>query len=112
MAVTIVVGAQYGGEGKGKIVAYLALRDNADYVVRCGGHRDALMAHLTERGVWAGIHYPVPMPRLRALVDLGFDDAVIPEADRMAREVLSLPVYAEMSDEQVDYVIESAKAFF
>lgn len=37
MAVTIVVGAQYGGEGKGKIVAYLALRDNADYVVRCGG---------------------------------------------------------------------------
>ena len=37
MAVTIVVGAQYGGEGKGKIVAYLALRDNPDYVVRCGG---------------------------------------------------------------------------
>ena len=37
MAVTIVLGAQYGGEGKGKIVAYLALRDNPDYVVRCGG---------------------------------------------------------------------------
>lgn len=37
MAVTVVVGAQYGGEGKGKIVAHLALRDNADFVVRCGG---------------------------------------------------------------------------
>ncbi len=37
MAITIVVGAQYGGEGKGKVVAYLALRDNPDYVVRCGG---------------------------------------------------------------------------
>ncbi len=37
MSVTIVVGAQYGGEGKGKVVAYLALRDNPDYVVRCGG---------------------------------------------------------------------------
>lgn len=37
MAVTIVVGAQYGGEGKGKVVAHFALRDNPDYVVRCGG---------------------------------------------------------------------------
>ena len=37
MSVVIVVGAQYGGEGKGKIVAHLALRDNADFVVRCGG---------------------------------------------------------------------------
>ncbi|HEX9897341.1 MAG TPA: adenylosuccinate synthetase [Dehalococcoidales bacterium] len=37
MPVTIVVGAQYGGEGKGKIVAHLAKRDNPDFVVRCGG---------------------------------------------------------------------------
>jgi len=37
MAVTIVVGGQYGGEGKGKIVAHLAKRDNPDFVVRCGG---------------------------------------------------------------------------
>ncbi len=33
----IIVGSQYGGEGKGKITAYLAFRDNVDYVVRCGG---------------------------------------------------------------------------
>lgn len=37
MAVIVVVGAQYGGEGKGKIVSYLSLRDDAGYVVRCGG---------------------------------------------------------------------------
>jgi len=37
MPVTVVVGAQYGGEGKGKIVAHLAKRDNPDFVVRCGG---------------------------------------------------------------------------
>ena len=37
MTVKIVVGGQYGGEGKGKVVAHLAFRDNADYVVRCGG---------------------------------------------------------------------------
>ncbi len=37
MSLTVVVGAQYGGEGKGKIVSYLSLRDNANIVVRCGG---------------------------------------------------------------------------
>lgn len=37
MGVTVVVGGQYGGEGKGKIVSYLSLTDNVDYVVRCGG---------------------------------------------------------------------------
>ncbi len=37
MGVTVIVGAQYGGEGKGKISAYLAVRDDAEYVVRCGG---------------------------------------------------------------------------
>jgi len=37
MSVTVVVGAQYGGEGKGKVVSYLSVRDDADYVVRCGG---------------------------------------------------------------------------
>ena len=37
MGVTVVIGGQYGGEGKGKIVSHLALKDNIDYVVRCGG---------------------------------------------------------------------------
>lgn len=37
MSVTIVVGGQYGGEGKGKIVSHLSMADNVDYVVRCGG---------------------------------------------------------------------------
>lgn len=37
MGVTMIVGGQYGGEGKGKTVSYLSLEDNSDYVVRCGG---------------------------------------------------------------------------
>lgn len=37
MPLTIIVGGQYGSEGKGKITSYLALRDNVDIVVRCGG---------------------------------------------------------------------------
>ena len=37
MSVTVIVGGQYGGEGKGKITSYLAIKDNVDFVVRCGG---------------------------------------------------------------------------
>jgi len=37
MPLTVVVGGQYGGEGKGKIVSYLSLSDDVDYVIRCGG---------------------------------------------------------------------------
>ena len=37
MGVTVIVGGQYGGEGKGKITSYLSIRDDVAYVVRCGG---------------------------------------------------------------------------
>ena len=37
MSVTVVVGGQFGSEGKGKICAHLAMTDNVDYMVRCGG---------------------------------------------------------------------------
>ncbi len=49
MAVTIVVGGQYGGEGKGKIVAHLAKRDNPDFVVRCGGPNSGHTVHLKDQ---------------------------------------------------------------
>jgi adenylosuccinate synthase len=48
MAVTVVVGAQYGGEGKGKIVAHLARRDNPDFVVRCGGPNSGHTVYLKD----------------------------------------------------------------
>jgi adenylosuccinate synthase len=49
MAVIIVVGAQYGGEGKGKIVAHLATRDDPDFVVRCGGPNSGHTVHLKDQ---------------------------------------------------------------
>ncbi len=49
MAVTVVVGGQYGGEGKGKIVAHLAKRDDPDFVVRCGGPNSGHTVHLKDQ---------------------------------------------------------------
>jgi len=49
MAITIVIGGQYGGEGKGKIVAHLAKRDNPGFVVRCGGPNSGHTVHLKDQ---------------------------------------------------------------
>jgi len=81
------------------------------YVVRCT-ERDALKAHLEEGGVSAVIHYPSPMTELDALADYDFAQTPVPEARKMADEVLSLPIYPEMSDGQVQYVIETVKKFY
>ena len=76
--------------------------------------RDALQAYLAEAGVSTGIHYPIPIPDLEAMQNPAprCAPADLPEAAAWAREELSLPMYAEMTDEQVEYVIETVKAFF
>jgi dTDP-4-amino-4,6-dideoxygalactose transaminase len=81
------------------------------YVVRCE-RRDALREHLAAAGVWSGIHYPVPINELEAMREVEFRRGPLPEAERMAREALSLPIYAEISDAQVDHVIGSVRDFF
>lgn len=81
------------------------------YVVRCT-ERDALQEHLQAAGVAAVVYYPTPIPRLEAMKEIGLGEASIPESDRMAREVLGLPIYPEMSDEQVEFVIRSVRQFF
>ncbi|MFW6189016.1 MAG: DegT/DnrJ/EryC1/StrS family aminotransferase [Planctomycetota bacterium] len=81
------------------------------YVVRCE-RRDALKEHLEANDVSAVIHYPVPMCDLEALREYDLRETPIPEARRMAEEVLSLPVFPEMTDEQVDYVVRTVRQFF
>ncbi len=82
------------------------------YVVRCGERRDELKRHLEANGIAAVIHYPTPMPELEAVRNLGLPEPHIPEAQRMAREVLSLPIFPEMTDRQVGYVIDSVRDFY
>jgi len=80
------------------------------YAVRCT-RRDELREHLERAGVATVIHYPIPMHRQEALRDIA-RHGPLPEAERMAAEALSLPVFPEMTADQVDYVIETVRAFF
>ena len=66
--------------------------------------RAALQRTLQTRGVATGIHYPVPVHLQPAYSDLGYRAGDFPEAERAANEVLSLPMYPELSRTQLELV--------
>ena len=68
--------------------------------------RDQLIDHLTQHNVGNAIYYPLPLHLQKCFDYLGYKEGDFPEAEKAAKEVLSLPVYSELSKEQLDYVIE------
>jgi dTDP-4-amino-4,6-dideoxygalactose transaminase len=92
------------------------LRENAFhvfhlYVVRAE-RRDGLADHLRSRGIETGLHYPTALPFLKAYARLGLTAADFPVAHRCQGEILSLPMYPELSDTQMAYVAESIREFY
>jgi len=82
------------------------------YVIRVpGGRRDALRAYLTERGIGAQIHYPVPIHLQESAQFLGYRQGDLPVTERLCDEVLSLPLYAELTDGQIDRVTSVVREF-
>jgi len=74
--------------------------------------RQELQAHLTEKGVATLIYYPLPLHLQKVYADLGFRVGDFPVAERIAETILPLPMYPELTDEQVDYVIRTVADFF
>jgi dTDP-4-amino-4,6-dideoxygalactose transaminase len=81
------------------------------FVVRTA-HRDALQAHLAAQGVGTQIHYPIPPHLSNAYHDAGWKRGDFPLAEKLAGEVLSLPIGPHHTAEQIDFVIESIREFF
>jgi dTDP-4-amino-4,6-dideoxygalactose transaminase len=73
--------------------------------------RDALQAHLEKNGVGTLIHYPLPLYLQKAYADLNIGRGTFPVTERLATEVLSLPLYPEMSDEVVRRVASYVKEY-
>jgi len=67
--------------------------------------RDAILARLHDRGIGAGIHYPFPVHKLGAFQHLAGPGAAFPESDAWAAECLSLPLYPELDEEKISYVV-------
>jgi dTDP-4-amino-4,6-dideoxygalactose transaminase len=81
------------------------------FAVRVHG-RDEFRAHLAAQGVETGIHYPVPLHLQPACRHLGYAPGDFPVSERLAREVVSLPMHPFLSRDAVRYVAEAAREFF
>jgi len=80
------------------------------YVVRTE-RRDELQAHLQSRGIATVIHYPIPLHLQQAHKSLGYKLGDFPLTEKYSEQILSLPMYPELSDEQAAYVAESIYEF-
>lgn len=81
------------------------------YVVR-HPRRDELKKHLEANGVGCALHYPLPLHLQKCYQSLGYKAGDFPVAEKAARECLSLPIYAELTDTQLKRVADVVKGFF
>ncbi len=81
------------------------------YVIRAP-RRDALARHLASAGISTGIHYPIPCHLQPVAAELGYRAGSLPVTERLARKVLSLPMYPELADAQVERIADAIRAFY
>ncbi len=80
------------------------------YAVR-SKQRDALQKHLQAHGIETGIHYPIPLHLQPVYKNLGYKRGDFPVAEQVADEELSLPMYPELTDTQVQQIVEAVREF-
>jgi dTDP-4-amino-4,6-dideoxygalactose transaminase len=81
------------------------------YTIRVD-RRDDLQAFLKGRGIGTAIYYPLPLHLQPCFAYLGYKEGACPESEKAAKEVLSLPIYPELTTAQLDEVIEGVRAFY
>jgi dTDP-4-amino-4,6-dideoxygalactose transaminase len=79
------------------------------YVVRVP-NRDAVLKELHAAGVGAGVHYPVPVHLTEAFAGLGYAEGAFPVAERSAAEIISLPLFPEITADQQEFVVSALRA--
>jgi dTDP-4-amino-4,6-dideoxygalactose transaminase len=81
------------------------------YVIRTS-RRDELMKYLKEHGISCGVHYPIPLHLQPAYKKLGLKKGSFPVSEKLAGEILSIPIYPELTDGQLSYIVDNVKGFF
>jgi len=82
------------------------------YTIRVAGSgRDALQRHLEGQGIATAVYYPLPLHLQECFRHLGYDEGELPESERASREVLSLPMFPELTPEEVQYVTAQVRAW-
>lgn len=81
------------------------------YVIRAQ-RRDELRDFLTAHGIGTEIYYPLALHQQKALAHLGYETGDFPESERAAAEVLALPIYPDLRDDEVETVVEGIRRFY
>ncbi|MFQ5539978.1 MAG: DegT/DnrJ/EryC1/StrS family aminotransferase [Candidatus Binatia bacterium] len=74
--------------------------------------RDRLQLYLRERGIMTGVYYPIPLHLQPAYKSLGYKEGDFPVTERASQEVLSLPVYPELNEDEINQVAEGLRDFY
>ena len=82
------------------------------YVVRVkNGNRQKLQEHLKSNGISTGIHYPIALPNLKAYEYLNYSKNDFPKATEASHEILSLPMFPELEESQIEYIAQKIREF-
>jgi dTDP-4-amino-4,6-dideoxygalactose transaminase len=81
------------------------------YTVRVE-RRDDLQSHLKSKGIGHSVYYPLPLHLQPCFAYLGYREGACPESERAAKEVVSLPIYPELTEDQLDEVVGAVRGFY
>jgi len=99
---------------KGIILPYIEKHNVSNwhlFVIRAKG-RDLLIEHLGKHNIQTGIHYPFPLHLTEAYKGLGYSEGDFPVAERAQKEIISLPMYAELSEKDIKKIITEIKEYY
>lgn len=104
----------YDKEFKDVDVVTPAVRDENEviyhqYVLQCDD-REAMLNKLKEKGVATGVYYPVPLHLQKVYADLGYKEGDMPVAEYLSHRTFAIPVYPELNQEQIKYIVDAIKA--
>lgn len=74
--------------------------------------RDELAKALTEKGIGWSIYYPIPLHLQKCFSYLGYKEGDFPVAEKVSKEILALPIFPELTDDEVEYVCDTVTAFY
>jgi dTDP-4-amino-4,6-dideoxygalactose transaminase len=76
------------------------------FVIQVKGDRDLIIEKMAEKGIYCGIHYPVPLHLQKAYAYLEYKEGDFPHAESLTKKIISLPLFPEITDDQIDAVCE------
>jgi len=76
------------------------------FVIQVKRDRDLIIKEMAKKNIHCGIHYPIPLHMQKAYSYLGYKEGDFPHAESIAQKIVSLPIFPEITDEQIDFICE------